>query len=127
MAKCLENKIAVYSPHTTFDSIKGGVNDWLASAFQSGRSKSIIIQDSSVYPVSNVVVFSVLDSSKPIDVNKTNSEYGFGRLCTLKRQISIDEAVQLVKERTGLSHVRLARARQTSTKYLIYNSFFDFK
>ncbi|XP_076285897.1 cytosolic iron-sulfur assembly component 1 isoform X2 [Lasioglossum baleicum] len=91
VAKCLENKIAVYSPHTTFDSVKGGVNDWLASAFQS-----------------------VLDSSKPIDVNKTNDEYGFGRLCILKRQISIDEAVQFVKERTGLSHVRLARARQTN-------------
>ncbi|XP_076650220.1 cytosolic iron-sulfur assembly component 1 isoform X2 [Halictus rubicundus] len=91
VAKCLENKIAVYSPHTTFDSVKGGVNDWLASAFQS-----------------------VLDSSKPIDVNQTNKEYGFGRICTLKRQISIDEAVQFVKERTGLSHVRLARARQTN-------------
>lgn len=91
VAKCLENKIAVYSPHTSFDSVKGGVNDWLASAFQS-----------------------VLDSSKPIEVNKTNEEYGFGRLCTLKRQISIEEAVQFVKERTGLSHVRLARARQTN-------------
>ncbi|XP_078041586.1 cytosolic iron-sulfur assembly component 1 isoform X2 [Augochlora pura] len=91
VAKCLENKIAVYSPHTTFDSIKGGVNDWLASSFQS-----------------------VLDTSKPIEANATNKEYGFGRLCTLKKQISIEEAVQLVKKQTGLSHVRLARGRQSN-------------
>lgn len=36
VAKCLENRIAVYSPHTSFDSIRGGVNDWLASAFENG-------------------------------------------------------------------------------------------
>ena len=34
---CLENKIAVYSPHTALDALKGGVNDWLAEAF--GRFK----------------------------------------------------------------------------------------
>ncbi|XP_053971748.1 NIF3-like protein 1 isoform X2 [Hylaeus volcanicus] len=90
VAKCLENKIAVYSPHTTFDSVKGGVNDWLASAFKH-----------------------VLSSSKPIEANETNSEYGFGRFCTLKKKIAIEQAVELVKELTGLEHVRLARARQT--------------
>ncbi|XP_076242255.1 NIF3-like protein 1 [Calliopsis andreniformis] len=90
VAKCLENKIAVYSPHTTFDSVKGGVNDWLASAFEN-----------------------VLESSSPIQVNKTNENYGYGRLCTLKEKISIDDAVQLVKKRTGLKHVRLARAHKT--------------
>ncbi|XP_067002407.2 NIF3-like protein 1 [Anabrus simplex] len=35
IAACLENKIALYSPHTSFDSVKGGVNDWLASAFET--------------------------------------------------------------------------------------------
>lgn len=30
---CIENKIAIYSPHTSWDSVPGGVNDWLASAF----------------------------------------------------------------------------------------------
>lgn len=40
VAKCLENKIAVYSPHTTFDSVRGGVNDWLADAFENGKFKT---------------------------------------------------------------------------------------
>ncbi|XP_046655454.1 NIF3-like protein 1 isoform X1 [Daphnia pulicaria] len=35
IARCLENKIAVYSPHTALDALKGGVNDWLAEAFGS--------------------------------------------------------------------------------------------
>ena len=33
IVKCLENRIAVYSPHTSFDAVKGGVNDWLISPF----------------------------------------------------------------------------------------------
>ncbi|XP_043796045.1 NIF3-like protein 1 isoform X2 [Apis laboriosa] len=90
VAKCLEHKIAVYSPHTTFDSIRGGVNDWLASIFEN-----------------------VLENSIPIKADVNNSDYGFGRLCTLKNKISIDEAVQRVKEYTNLKHIRLARAFQT--------------
>ena len=31
--KCLENRIAVYAPHTCFDAIQGGVNDWLLTPF----------------------------------------------------------------------------------------------
>ena len=33
LIKCIENRIAVYSPHTTWDSIDGGINDWILSAF----------------------------------------------------------------------------------------------
>lgn len=33
IVKCLENKIAVYSPHTILDSMAGGVTDWLISPF----------------------------------------------------------------------------------------------
>ncbi|XP_014482202.1 PREDICTED: NIF3-like protein 1 isoform X2 [Dinoponera quadriceps] len=86
VARCLENKIAVYSPHTSFDSVRGGVNDWLAEAFE-------------------------LEGSDPIEPNASNATYGIGRLCTLKNRIPIDEAVNRVKQRTGLEHVRLARAR----------------
>ncbi|GFS13385.1 NIF3-like protein 1 [Elysia marginata] len=30
---CVENRIAVFSPHTSHDALEGGVNDWLISAF----------------------------------------------------------------------------------------------
>ncbi|RWS29648.1 NGG1 interacting factor 3 like 1-like protein [Leptotrombidium deliense] len=44
MLTCVENRIAVYSPHTALDAVKGGVNDWLITAF--GESQSIPIQQS---------------------------------------------------------------------------------
>jgi dinuclear metal center YbgI/SA1388 family protein len=31
--RCIEKRIAVYSPHTTWDSIDGGINDWILKAF----------------------------------------------------------------------------------------------
>ncbi|XP_060552370.1 NIF3-like protein 1 [Ruditapes philippinarum] len=31
--RCIKNKIAVYSPHTSYDCVEGGVNDWLISCF----------------------------------------------------------------------------------------------
>ncbi|GAB0092384.1 NIF3-like protein 1 [Sergentomyia squamirostris] len=31
MSKCLEKGIAVYSPHTAWDSVRGGINDWLGA------------------------------------------------------------------------------------------------
>lgn len=33
MIRCIENKIAVYSPHTALDAIHGGLNDFLLSGF----------------------------------------------------------------------------------------------
>ena len=33
MVKCIEKRIAVYSPHTTWDSVDGGINDWILKAF----------------------------------------------------------------------------------------------
>ena len=38
---CLENQIAVYSPHTAWDFIKGGVNDWLADALPYSQNVPI--------------------------------------------------------------------------------------
>ena len=32
--KCLENRIAIFSPHTTYDAVPGGVNDWLIKPFR---------------------------------------------------------------------------------------------
>lgn len=83
-AKCLENKIALYSPHTSFDSVVGGVNDWLAAAFDP-------------------------ESSSPIEPGLSDPRTGFGRFCILKKPISVEDAVKIVKQRTELSHVRLAR------------------
>lgn len=41
IVKAVEHKIAVYSPHTAFDAIQGGVNDWLASGLGQGDVGSL--------------------------------------------------------------------------------------
>lgn len=33
IVRCIENRIAVFSPHTSYDTVDGGVNDWLISPF----------------------------------------------------------------------------------------------
>lgn len=37
IVKMIENRIAVHSPHTAFDAVNNGVNDWLASGLGSGK------------------------------------------------------------------------------------------
>ena len=37
ITQSIENRIAIYSPHTAYDAVKGGVNDWLLSCFGSGN------------------------------------------------------------------------------------------
>lgn len=40
LVKAIENKIAIYSPHTASDAVSGGVNDWLAKGL--GNLSSIL-------------------------------------------------------------------------------------
>ena len=42
VVKCIENRIAIYSPHTSYDAVKGGVNDWLIQCFGPGDVQPLI-------------------------------------------------------------------------------------
>ncbi len=33
IVRCIEQRIAVYSPHTSWDAVSGGINDWLINQF----------------------------------------------------------------------------------------------
>lgn len=92
VAKCLENRISLYSPHTSFDSIQGGVNDWLASAFD-------------------------IKESYPIEPGE-DPRNGMGRYLVLQNKITVDQAVELIKQRTELNHVRLARSVNSVDGYI---------
>lgn len=50
IVKCIENKIAVYSPHTTWDSVNGGINDWLMSQFNTKSVEPVETILSSTHP-----------------------------------------------------------------------------
>lgn len=78
----LENRIALFSPHTSWDSANGGVNDWLASCFNAA-------------------------STSPIN-NGPDPSTGAGRIVQLDKNISLLDAINAVKKLTGVSFVRFA-------------------
>ncbi|XP_048869966.1 NIF3-like protein 1 isoform X2 [Brienomyrus brachyistius] len=56
--RALEAGIAVYSPHTSLDSVKGGINDWLIGGVGSG-SVSVLHQAVSSAPICHKLEFTV--------------------------------------------------------------------
>lgn len=50
IVKCIEKRIAVFSPHTTWDSIEGGINDWILEAFETTKIESVRENKSPNYP-----------------------------------------------------------------------------
>ncbi|CRK87353.1 CLUMA_CG001155, isoform A [Clunio marinus] len=83
--KCIENHIAVYSPHTSWDACPNGVTDWLAASL----------------PVL---------SQKIALPNPINSNFGGGRVCMLKVEMTLDDAVRRIKAYTGMPDVRVGIA-----------------
>ncbi len=81
--KAIENRIAIYSPHTAFDVVKGGVNDWLASGLGKGTVRplknTLVDGNSGTHKVSIVVpkdqnkvdelVTKLKQTDESIDVN----------------------------------------------------------
>ncbi|KAF2359477.1 GTP cyclohydrolase 1 type 2/Nif3 [Trinorchestia longiramus] len=62
---CLEKGIAVYSPHTAYDALFGGVNDWLAIAF--GESSVLPVEPSVKAPSYSHQIKIVSASSNSLD------------------------------------------------------------
>ncbi|KAF4518686.1 hypothetical protein B566_EDAN002721 [Ephemera danica] len=103
VSKCLRNSIAVYSPHTSYDSVSGGVNDWLAGAFDFA----------SKYPITP----AAQPPAGPCNLEL--EKCGAGRLLTLSKPITIAEAVQNVKSHLAVQHVHLALQRNATTASLV--------
>uniref|UniRef100_A0A069DRD8 NIF3-like protein 1 n=1 Tax=Panstrongylus megistus TaxID=65343 RepID=A0A069DRD8_9HEMI len=90
VAKCLENRIAVYSPHTSWDAVYGGVTDWLGDAFNS-----YLCDEFEKVPL-------IPNTDEELD-----QRTGMGRLVYVN-DISLIKCVELIKQHTGLTNVRIA-------------------
>ena len=44
-ARCAAEGISVYSPHTALDSVRGGINDWLAQGLGEGEVSFVGAED----------------------------------------------------------------------------------
>ncbi|XP_022672881.1 NIF3-like protein 1 isoform X1 [Varroa destructor] len=97
IVRCLENRIAVYSPHTSWDHVHGGVNDWLAKAFNQHPLKIDDIQQLKALPQ---------------DLPEGFPGAGIGRKLTLEKPVSFEDALRMVKQHVRLERVRVARPLQ---------------
>lgn len=89
VVQCIKNKIAVFSPHTSWDACKEGVNVWLANALP-------------------------LSSCKPIKETANDPDCGAGRVCMISGNLNLEDAVQKIKTHIGVPYLRLALAKNKS-------------
>ncbi|EGV64512.1 NGG1 interacting factor 3 [Yamadazyma tenuis] len=98
LLKLIKNDISVYCPHTAVDSAVGGVNDFLVDAV----SKE-----------------SEIASKSPITPDSLDPNCGAGRIINLASPISLEKAVERVKEALGLKYVQVAVANGKSKSHEI--------
>ncbi|KAI5998301.1 NGG1p interacting factor 3 [Pisolithus albus] len=93
--------VSVYSPHTALDSVRGGVNDFLASglvnvgASTPGRTVREVVRAGDVNYLSGMI--------------QEGDEGGLGRLVALHQETAIEVVVERIKGHLGLDYVDLAR------------------
>ena len=87
LLECIRHDMAVYSPHTSLDSIQGGVGDWMLTAFSG---------------VGGATEVSVL---KP---HPSNAGVGAGRRLSFSEKIPLDKCIEIIKAFLGLKGVRVA-------------------
>lgn len=82
---CLENRIALYSPHTSWDNCRGSIGDWLARALPHTKSEIIL-------------------------PSPQNSNIGAGRIATVDSStpITLGDSIECVKKHTGIKTVQVA-------------------
>ncbi|KAK0458192.1 NGG1 interacting factor 3-like protein [Desarmillaria tabescens] len=87
LLRCAAEGISVFSPHSSLDSVWGGLNDWLAKGLGTGKVSALV--------------------GEKLDANGT-SEGAEGRLVILDEPVSVKELVDRVKRHLGLSQVQIA-------------------
>ncbi|TDL26344.1 NGG1p interacting factor 3 [Rickenella mellea] len=85
--QCIQAGISIYSPHTALDSVRGGVNDWLAQGLGGGGD--------------NVQAKALQELDE--------SGAGSGRLLELTESISLEELVQRAKRHLRVPQVQVAQ------------------
>lgn len=86
IVKCIENRIAVYSPHTVWDAIEGGINDWIIRAFDTKKVETI-------HPIKSFDCPTGLGKTV-----KVNVSYGQSKEKLLSKVSALDD-VKFISER----------------------------
>eukprot|EP01112_Ceratiomyxa_fruticulosa_P007223 TRINITY_DN1863_c0_g2_i1.p1 TRINITY_DN1863_c0_g2~~TRINITY_DN1863_c0_g2_i1.p1 ORF type:complete len:421 (+),score=70.46 TRINITY_DN1863_c0_g2_i1:914-2176(+) len=78
--KAVENRIAIYSPHTAFDSVQGGINDWIAHGIKSTEKDLVtpLQPHTALPPNATHKLFVFVPASHVDELRKALSEAGAG-------------------------------------------------
>lgn len=92
----IKNDIALYSSHTNLDSVEGGLNSTIVSIL--GFEQSVLIE------------------TNPNDVKA-----GIGRVVDLKKKITLEELVSIIKMKLNINNLRVVRGSDEVSKIAIIN------
>ena len=87
--KCIENNIAVYSPHTSFDCTINGVNDWLIN-------RSLGVCENGLTPKISGQKIVEADAADILDKNES-TRLGYGRVYHFDEQMTLQKVIENVK------------------------------
>ncbi|KAJ3544608.1 hypothetical protein NMY22_g2722 [Coprinellus aureogranulatus] len=93
---CAAQGISVYSPHTSLDSVWGGINDWLAQGLLANA------EDGVIEPL----------VGQKLHPSTGEAEGAEGRLVILKQPIDIRELERRIKSHLKLAHLQVGYAEQ---------------
>jgi len=91
LLKCVAAGISIFSPHTALDSVKGGINDWLAQGLGQGTSVRVI------------------------EAKDSDDGAGSGRIVTYENPVSLGKIATLIKTHLGLKHIQVASATDSQS------------
>ncbi|KAF9528115.1 NGG1p interacting factor 3 [Crepidotus variabilis] len=94
LLRCAAQGISVYSPHTSLDTVWGGINDWLAEGCIKNR------EDGEIRAL----------SEERLNATSGKSEGAEGRLVTFREPILMGELQSRIKAHLKLTHVQVGYA-----------------
>ncbi|KAH3889629.1 NIF3-like protein 1 isoform X2 [Dreissena polymorpha] len=110
--QCLEKKMAVFSPHTTYDCLLGGVNDWLIGCFEC----------KDIQPVEQHT--EMLNNSTHVVEFDTQSEIS-SRLHAKFKTIQDSSVAQCLQGADGLVHMKVMCSKAALTQIMARLKDFD--
>lgn len=91
LIRLIQNGISVYSPHTSVDSVRHGVNDWLLEGLKEKGEVSVICP------------------------NATNPDVGVGRIIRLEQTLTIKQIIDRLKFHLGVKDLLLGTTQSLDT------------
>ena len=95
MMRAIQNQIAIYSPHSALDAVKGGLCDWLVRPFTC--LKSTLSTDSLIHI-----------ESRPIEADPLSVEEGAGRILVLSDGVPFSQILDTLQNHLHLPYFRIA-------------------